>query len=257
MTVKVGAEFLGTFILIFAATATPIVNQKTNGAESLIGLAASSGLAVMVVILSTGHISGAHINPCLTISFAALRHFPWIQARRPQINDTQKLNLLLFWPPKMTLRHFQVPAYLAAQLLGSISAAYLLKLIFHPFMAGGVTVPSGSYAQAFALEFIISFNLMFVVTSVATDTRAVGELAGIAVGATVIMNILIAGPNSGAAMNPVRTLGPAIAARNFKAIWVYLTAPILGALCGAAAYTAVKLKDEQENQTRPTRSFRR
>eukprot|EP00252_Welwitschia_mirabilis_P004400 TRINITY_DN1475_c0_g1_i3.p1 TRINITY_DN1475_c0_g1~~TRINITY_DN1475_c0_g1_i3.p1 ORF type:complete len:230 (+),score=31.50 TRINITY_DN1475_c0_g1_i3:382-1071(+) len=229
MTVKVGAEFLGTFILIFAATATPIVNQKTNGAESLIGLAASSGLAVMVVILSTGHISGAHINPCLTISFAALRHFPWIQ----------------------------VPAYLAAQLLGSISAAYLLKLIFHPFMAGGVTVPSGSYAQAFALEFIISFNLMFVVTSVATDTRAVGELAGIAVGATVIMNILIAGPNSGAAMNPVRTLGPAIAARNFKAIWVYLTAPILGALCGAAAYTAVKLKDEQENQTRPTRSFRR
>ncbi|KAE7997239.1 hypothetical protein FH972_001887 [Carpinus fangiana] len=229
---KIGAEFIGTFILIFAGTATPIVNQKTQGSESLLGCAASSGLAVMVVILSTGHISGAHLNPALTIAFAALKHFPW--------------------------KH--VPMYIGAQVVASLCAAFALKGIFHPIMGGGVTVPSGSYGQAFALEFIISFNLMFVVTAVATDTRAVGELAGIAVGATVMLNILIAGPTTGASMNPVRTLGPAVAANNYKAIWVYLTAPILGALCGAGIYSAVKLPEEDggiHEKPSTTRSFRR
>ncbi|GLJ48720.1 hypothetical protein SUGI_1027440 [Cryptomeria japonica] len=225
---KVAAEFIGTFMLIFAGTATAIVNEKTGGSVTLIGLAATGGLAVMIIILSTGHISGAHLNPSLTISFAALRQFPWIQ----------------------------VPAYIGAQVLASICASFVLKLIFHPFLSGGVTVPSGSYIQSFALEFFITFNLMFVVTAVATDTRAVGELAGIAVGATVMLNILVAGTSSGASMNPVRTLGPAIAAHNYKGVWIYLIAPILGALTGAAAYTAVRLKGE-DNQGRPTRSFRR
>ncbi|KAI3437198.1 uncharacterized protein J3R85_005630, partial [Psidium guajava] len=218
---KVGAEFIGTLILVFAGTATPIVNQKTDGSETLLGLAASSGLAVMIVILATGHISGAHLNPALTISFAALKHFPW--------------------------KH--VPVYIGAQATASLCAAFALKGIFHPIIGGGVTVPSAgvSDGQAFALEFIISFNLMLVVTAVATDTRAVGELAGIAVGATVMLNILIAGPTTGASMNPVRTLGPAVAAGNYRAIWIYLTAPILGALCGAGIYTAVKLPDEGGN----------
>lgn len=130
---------------MFAGTATAIVNQKTKGSETLIGCAASTGLAVMIVILSTGHISGAHLNPAVTIAFAALKHFPW--------------------------KH--VPTYIGAQVLASICAAFSLKGVFHPFMNGGVTVPSGGYAQAFALEFIITFNLMFVVTAVATDTRAV------------------------------------------------------------------------------------
>ncbi|KAL0319083.1 UNVERIFIED_CONTAM: Aquaporin NIP6-1 [Sesamum angustifolium] len=213
---KVGAEFIGTIILIFAGTATAIVNQKTEGSETLLGLAASSGLAVMIVILSTGHISGAHLNPSVTIAFAALRHFPW--------------------------KH--VPVYIGAQVMASICAAFMLKVIFHPVMGGGVTVPAVGHAQAFALEFIITFNLMFVVTAVATDTRAVGELAGIAVGATVMLNILIAGGTTGASMNPVRTLGPAIAANNYTAIWIYLTAPILGALSGAGVYSAVKLPDD-------------
>ncbi|XP_042492044.1 aquaporin NIP6-1 [Macadamia integrifolia] len=227
---KVGAEFIGTLILIFAGTATGIVNQKTQGSETLIGLAASTGLAVMIVILSTGHISGAHLNPAVTIAFAALKHFPWKQ----------------------------VPLYIGAQVMASICAAFALKGIFHPFMSGGVTVPSGSHGQAFALEFIISFNLMFVVTAVATDTRAVGELAGIAVGATVMLNILVAGESTGASMNPVRTLGPAIAANNYEAIWVYLTAPILGALSGAGVYSVVKLPEENDGEKPTTvRSFRR
>lgn len=228
LTRKLGAEFVGTFILIFAATAAPIVNQKYNGVESLIGNAACAGLAVMIVILSTGHISGAHLNPSLTIAFAALRHFPWVQ----------------------------VPAYIAAQVSASICASFALKGVFHPFMDGGVTIPSVSTGQAFALEFLITFNLLFVVTAVATDTRAVGELAGIAVGATVMLNILVAGPSSGGSMNPVRTLGPAVAAGNYKSIWIYLLAPTLGAIAGAAIYTLVKLRGEEE-EPRQARSFRR
>ncbi|KAL0547432.1 hypothetical protein IC582_017368 [Cucumis melo] len=228
---KVGAEFIGTLILIFAGTATAIVNQKTEGTETLIGLAASTGLAVMIVILSTGHISGAHLNPAVTIAFAALKQFPW--------------------------KH--VPLYIGAQMVASLCSSFALKWIFDPIMGGGATVPSCGYAQAFALEFIISFNLMFVLTAVATDTRAVGELAGIAVGATVMLNILIAGQTTGASMNPVRTLGPAIAANNFKAIWIYLTAPILGTLCGAGIYTAVKLPDKDGDSRLPSTaaSFRR
>ncbi|KAG9128636.1 hypothetical protein Leryth_017121 [Lithospermum erythrorhizon] len=229
LTRKLGAEFVGTFILIFAATAAPIVNQKYNGAETLIGNAASAGLAVMIVILSTGHISGAHLNPSLTIAFAALRHFPWIQ----------------------------VPAYIAAQVSASVCASFALKVVFHPFLAGGVTIPSVSDGQAFALEFLITFNLLFVVTAVATDTRAVGELAGIAVGATVMVNILVAGPSSGASMNPVRTLGPAIAAGHYKSVWIYMVAPTLGALAGAAVYTLVKIQGEEGENPRPVRSFRR
>ncbi|KAF3620729.1 Aquaporin NIP3-1 [Capsicum baccatum] len=230
LTRKLGAEFVGTFILIFAATAGPIVNQKYNGVESLIGNAACAGLAVMIVILSTGHISGAHLNPSLTIAFAALRHFPWVQ----------------------------VPAYVAAQVSASVCASFALKGVFHPFMSGGVTVPSVNTGQAFALEFLITFNLLFVVTAVATDTRAVGELAGIAVGATVMLNILVAGPSSGGSMNPVRTLGPAIAAGNYKSLWIYLVAPTLGALAGAAVYTLVKLRGDDTTETpRQVRSFRR
>ncbi|KAF8408964.1 hypothetical protein HHK36_005034 [Tetracentron sinense] len=229
LTRKLGAEFVGTFMLIFAATAGPIVNQKYNGAETLIGNAACAGLAVMVIILSTGHISGAHLNPSLTIAFAALRHFPWVQ----------------------------VPAYIVAQVSASICASFALRGVFHPFMSGGVTVPSVSHGQAFALEFIITFNLLFVVTAVATDTRAVGELAGIAVGATVMLNILVAGPSSGGSMNPVRTLGPAIAAGNYRGIWIYLVAPTLGALAGAGVYTAVKLDADDVDPPRQVRSFRR
>ncbi|KAL9260320.1 putative aquaporin NIP5-1 [Drosera capensis] len=229
LTRKLGAEFVGTFILMFAATAGPIVNKKYHGAETLIGNAACAGLAVMIVILSTGHISGAHLNPAVTISFAALRHFPWLQ----------------------------VPGYIAAQISASICASFALKGAFHPFLSGGVTVPSVGDGQAFALEFLIAFNLMFVVTAVATDTRAVGELAGIAVGATVLLNVLVAGPSTGGAMNPVRALGPAIAAGNYRGVWIYLVAPPVGALAGAAVYKLIQLPDDEVDPPRQVRSFRR
>ncbi|CAB4305059.1 unnamed protein product [Prunus armeniaca] len=210
---KLGAEFVGTFILVFSATAGPIVNQKYHNAETLLGNAACSGLAVMAVILSTGHISGAHLNPSVTIAFAAFRHFPWSQ----------------------------VPLYITAQVSASISASFALKGVFHPFMSGGVTVPSVNHGQAFALEFIVTFILMFTIIGVATDTRR--EMAGVAIGATVLVNILVAGPTTGGSMNPIRTLGPAVAAGNYRGLWIYLVAPTLGALAGAAAYTTVKLPD--------------
>ncbi|XP_022969785.1 probable aquaporin NIP5-1 [Cucurbita maxima] len=227
LTRKVGAEFVGTFILIFAATAAPIINQKYNNITSLIGNAASSGLAVMIVILSTGHISGAHLNPSLTIALAAIRHFPWVQ----------------------------VPAYLTAQISASICASFTLKGIFHPFMSGGVTVPSVGTGQAFALEFLITFNLLFVVTAVTTDTRVVRELAGISVGATVMLNILIAGSSTGGSMNPVRTLGPAVAAGNYQELWVYMVAPILGGIVGAGIYSALRIKDDEMDIPPHVRSF--
>lgn len=146
--IQAGAEFIGTFILVFSAAGGPIVNQKFNGAETLLGNAACSGLAAMIAILSLGHISGAHINPAVTFAFAALKHFPWAQ----------------------------VPVYILAQLTGGISAGFLLKLSYHPFMSGGGTVPTASFGQTFLLEVVATFFLMFVITAVATDSRAVSIL---------------------------------------------------------------------------------
>ncbi|KAF8028109.1 hypothetical protein BT93_E0881 [Corymbia citriodora subsp. variegata] len=227
---KVGAEFVGTFFLILCAVGGPIVNQKYGGAETLLGNAACSGLAVAVMVFSIGHISGAHLNPSVTIALAVIRHFPWIQ----------------------------VPSYMAAQVAGSMCASYVLKGVFHPFANGGVTVPSVNIGQAFALEFLATFMLAFVIVAVATDTRAVGDLAGIAIGTTVLLGVLVTGMPTGGSLNPVRTLGPAVAAGNYKGLWMYMVAPPLGAIAGAVTYKAVKLKGYEAELPRQRRtSFRR
>ncbi|XP_010677474.2 probable aquaporin NIP5-1 [Beta vulgaris subsp. vulgaris] len=229
---KAGAEFVGTFILVFSAAGGPIVNQKFDGAESLLGNAACSGLAAIIAILSLGHISGAHINPAVTLAFAAFKHFPWIQ----------------------------VPVYIFAQVCGGISAGFLLKLAYHPFMSGGGTVPSptASFGQAFLLEIVATFFLMFVITAVATDTRAVGELAGIAIGTTILLDILLIGPSTGGSMNPARTLGPALAAGRYHGIWIYMLAPPIGAILGAGIYSVLKLKDDTtEGSPQRAKSFSR
>ncbi|KAJ0984277.1 hypothetical protein J5N97_002633 [Dioscorea zingiberensis] len=228
---KITAEFLGTLMLVFMSTAGAIVDEETGGAVTLPGLAACTGLAVMIVVMATGHISGAHINPAVTVAAATLRQFP--------------------------LRH--VPMYIAAQLVASVCSGFMLKLIFHPMRSGGVTVPSDSDSdlQAFLMEFIISFILMFVIAGVAMDNKAVGELAGITVGATVALNVLIAGKISGASMNPARTLGPAIASNNYKAIWIYFIAPPLGTLAGVSTYSIIKTPyDINEEQVLNKKSSR-
>nr|CCI55658.1 EaNIP3,1 [Equisetum arvense] len=216
---KVFAEFFGTFMLLFIAAGSSIVNEKTGGYLGSFGLAAASGLAVMMIILTTGHISGAHLNPAVTLAFAITGFFPW----------------------------FQVPLYIVAQLSASICSSFTLKALFYPYMSGGVTVPSGSHFQAFVTEFVLTIILHFVNTAMGTDKRAVGQLGGLAVGATVAMNTLVGGPTSGASMNPARTLGPAIAANNYTGIWVYFLGPIPGALLGGLAYCLVRLKLEDES----------
>ncbi|XP_074310081.1 putative aquaporin NIP5-1 [Silene latifolia] len=226
---KGGAEFVGTFILVFSAAGGPIVNQKYNGAETLLGNAACSGLAAMIAILSMGHISGAHINPAVTLAFAALKHFPWAH----------------------------VPVYIVAQFGGAISASFLLKLAYHPFMSGGGTVATVGDGQAFLLEFVATFFLMFVVTAVATDTRAVGELAGLAIGSTILLDILLIGPATGGSMNPARTLGPAIAAGRYNGLWIYGLAPVGGAIAGAAVYSLIKLRGDSHDEQPRSKSFKR
>ncbi|GLT68285.1 hypothetical protein SLA2020_405320 [Shorea laevis] len=207
------AEVLGTFFLIFIGCASVVVNSNENKVVTLPGIAIVWGLAVTTLIYSLGHVSGAHFNPAVTIAFASCKRFP--------------LN--------------QVPAYMVAQLLGSTLAAGTLQLLFirkNDVFFG--TSPQGSDLQGFVMEFIITFYLMFIVSGVATDNRAIGELAGLAVGSTVLIIVLFAGPITGASMNPARTLGPAIVSNHWKGIWIYLTSPILGAVSAAWVYNMLR-----------------
>ncbi|XP_022720959.1 aquaporin NIP1-2-like [Durio zibethinus] len=225
---KLMAEVLGTYFLIFAGCASVVVNENNEKVVSLPGISMVWGLAVMVLVYSVGHISGAHFNPAVTIAFASCKRFPLKQ----------------------------VPAYISAQILGSTMAAGTLRLLFsgpHDVFAG--TSPQGSNLQAFVVEFIITFYLMFIISGVATDNRAIGELAGLAVGATVLLNVLFAGKITGASMNPARSLGPAIVSNHYKGIWIYLTSPILGAVSGAWIYNMVRYTDKPLREITKSASF--
>ncbi|MED6216461.1 Aquaporin NIP1-2, variant 2 [Stylosanthes scabra] len=210
---KLVAEVVGTYFLIFAGCAAVVVNKNHDNVVTLPGISIVWGLAVTVLVYSTGHISGAHFNPAVTIAFATTRRFPLKQ----------------------------VPAYVAAQVIGSTLASGTLRLLFtgkENQFAG--TLAAGSELQAFVLEFIITFYLMFIISGVATDSRAVGELAGLAVGSTVLLNVMFAGAITGASMNPARSIGPAIIHSEYRGIWIYLTSPILGAIAGAWVYNALR-----------------
>ncbi|KAG6498772.1 aquaporin NIP1-3-like [Zingiber officinale] len=215
---KVLAEIFGTYFLIFAGCASVVVNLTTKGVVTFPGICVVWGLAVTALVYSLGHVSGAHFNPAVTVAFAASGRFPW--------------------------KH--VPAYLSAQVLASTLASGTLKLLFggnkRELFYG--TVPAGSDLQSLVLEFIISFALMFVISGVATDHRAIGGFSGIVVGATVLLNVLIAGPTSGASMNPARTLGPAIVLDQWRGIWVYILGPTAGTVAGAAAYNLLRVGDK-------------
>ncbi|XP_039167216.1 nodulin-26-like [Eucalyptus grandis] len=213
---KLIAEMLGTYFLIFAGCGSVVVN-KNEKVVTLPGIAIVWGLVVMVLVYCVGHISGAHFNPAVTIAFAVTRRFPLKQ----------------------------VPAYVLAQQLGSTLAAGTLRLLFsggHDQFAG--TQPSGSDLQSFVIEFITTFYLMFVICGVATDSRAIGELAGLAVGATILLNVMFTGPITGGSMNPARSLGPAIVSNHYKGIWIYLLAPTMGAISGAAVYNIIRFTNK-------------
>lgn len=208
---RAAAELLGTYVLVTAGCGA-IVVDGTTGALTHLGVAASFGLAVLVAVAATGHLSGAHLNPAVTVAFAACRHFPWSE----------------------------VPVYVAAQLLGAVAAAGTLRGLFGLRAALGATLPAGSTLQSLGAEMLLTAVLMFVITAVATDTRAVGELAAVAIGATVALDALWGGPVSGASMNPARSFGPALIAGVWRDHWLYWLGPLLGALLGGGAYQGLR-----------------
>jgi MIP family channel proteins len=205
------AEFVGTFTLVFAGCGAIMVDAKTH-ALGHVGVAFSFGLVIMVMIYAVGHISGAHFNPAVTFAFALSRHFPWRRA-------------LGYW---------------AAQLLGALGAAALLRGSLGEIAHLGATLPRGSQGQSFLWEIVLSFVLMFVVMAVATDTRAVGEAAAIAIGGTIGLDAMFGGPISGASMNPARSLGPALISGDLHALWLYMLAPPIGTALGALAYQFIR-----------------
>ena len=209
---RLGAEFVGTFALVFAGAGAIVIDAKQDGVVTHVGIAATFGLVIMVMIYAVGHISGGHFNPGVTLAFASARHFP--------LRD--------------------VVPYWLAQLLAAIAAASVLRLMFGDIVSLGATAPSGSEAQSFWLELILTFGLMFVIVSVATDTRAVGQAAAIAIGGTVGLEAMFAGPISGASMNTARSVGPAIVSADFHALWIYILAPPIGAVLGALTYQLIR-----------------
>ena len=197
-------EAIGTFALVFAGCGAIMVDAKTH-ALGHVGVAISFGLVIMVMVYALGHISGAHFNPAVTLAFALARHFP----------------------PK------QVLFYWAAQCLGSISAIGLLVLLLPPGQAFGTTLSSVHPPQALAWEGVLTFFLMFVIMAVATDTRAEGTMAGVAIGGTVMLAAFVGGPVTGASMNPARSLGPALFQGDLSHFWIYLIGPMMGAAAAA------------------------
>jgi len=213
---KVAAEMVGTFAMVFAGCGAIMVNASTGGSITHVGVCLVFGLAVMVMIYATGHISGAHFNPAVTIGFSVVGRFSWREA----------------------------PAYIFGQCLAAILACVALLFILGPDAGMGATTPSGELMQSLVLEGIITFFLMFVIMAVATDGRAVGQMAGLAIGGTVALLAIFAGPISGASMNPARTLGPALISGQFTAIWVYVVGPILGAMTAAWVYQRIRCDDD-------------
>ena len=209
LTRRAVAECIGTFGLVFIAAGAAMVDEISGGGLGIIGNALASGLVVTAMVYATGHISGAHINPAVTLGFALVR--------RISIRDAG-----VYW---------------AAQMVGAIVAASLLRLLLGKVSIMGGHAITIDPAQAVGVEIALSFFLMFVIMAVSTDKRAVRHAAAIAIGATVTFDILVGGPLTGGSMNPARTTGPAILAANWQDLWVYWVGPPVGAALAALLYT--------------------
>jgi aquaporin NIP len=207
------AEALATFALVFAGAGAIVADTAYGGELGNVGIALVFGLTIMVMVYATGHLSGAHINPAVTVAFSLTRHFP----------------------PRDSV------AYIAAQLVGGALAGLLLLLLW-PDQPGdlGATDPSVAAWRALIYEVLLSAFLMFVIMAVATDVRAVGAGAAIAIGGTVGLDALFGGPVTGASMNPARSFGPALAAWSWDDFWIYIVGPVGGATLGALAYQLVR-----------------
>jgi MIP family channel proteins len=207
MKKKLISEFLGTYFLVFAGTGAVVIDSITKSLTH-VGVSLTFGLVVMALIFTFGHLSGAHFNPAVTIGF--LIH--------GDINKKEALN------------------YIMIQLIAGISASATLLCLFGNVASLGTTLPRGSWGQSFVLEFILTFFLMMVIFGSAVHGKAVKSFAGIAIGATVGLEAMFAGPICGASMNPARSIGPAIVSGTTQYLWVYIVATILGASCSAVIY---------------------
>ncbi len=202
------AELIGTFAIVFCGTGAIVIDQHTGGAVTHVGIATTFGLVVMSMIYGLGSISGAHLNPAVSIAFSIAGRFP---AR-------------------------QILPYVISQLLGAILASLTLSLLFPLNETLGATLPTGSALQSFVLEGILTFFLMLVIINVATGSKEQGMFAGLAIGGVVALEAMFAGPVCGASMNPARSVAPALVSGHTAYLWVYLAAPVLGSACAVMVW---------------------
>ena len=215
------AELIGTFALVFCGTGAIVINEQSNGAVTHVGIAITFGLIVMAMIYALGDISGAHLNPAVTIAFTIAKRFEQKQA---------------------------LP-YIISQLLGAFMASLILKYLFPSNETLGATLPAGAEIQSFILEFILTFFLMLVIINVATGSKEQGMFAGLAIGFTVLLEAMFAGPVSGASMNPARSFSPAIVSGHLEHLWIYMIAPILGAAFAIPVFKLLQPKNIQNDNS--------
>lgn len=203
------AETIGTFAMVFCGCGAMTINEITNGSISHVGVAATWGLIVMAMIYAFGEISGAHFNPAVTIGFAFAKKFSWKQ----------------------------VPRYILAQAIGAILAAFLLWFLFPESQFLGETTPAEGFPpyKAAILEFLLTFFLMVVIINISTGSKEIGTMAAIAVGGVILLEAMFAGPMTKASMNPIRSIAPALFTGNFQYLWLYISAPILGAITAVSS----------------------
>lgn len=212
MLKKYVAESIGTFALVFAGTGAIVINEITNGAVTHVGIALTFGLVVLVMIYTLGDISGAHLNPAVTLGF-------WFSRR---------------------LASREVLPYVASQCSGALLASGVMRILFPENRLLGATQPAGSELQSFILEFLLTALLMFAILGVSTGAREKGITAGLVVGSVIALEAMFAGPITGASMNPARSLGPSLISGQFASFWIYLAGPILGAAFGVVGCRCVR-----------------
>jgi aquaporin NIP len=209
---KWASEAFGTFALVFAGSGAIVINETSAGAITHVGIALTFGLVVLAMIYAVGDISGAHLNPAVSVGFWAARRFP---ARA-------------------------LPGYLVSQAVGALLASFTLRLLFPKSELLGATLPSGAPLQSFVLEIILTALLMFVILNVSTGAKEKGITAGVAIGAVIGLEAMFAGPVSGASMNPARSLAPALFSGHLEHLWLYLIAPVAGAILAVAGCRCVQ-----------------
>ena len=209
------AEIIGTFALVFCGTGAIIINQESGGAITHVGIAITFGLIVAAMIYAVGDISGAHLNPAVTLAFWVAKEFP---AK-------------------------EILPYIVSQAAGAFIASLTLHYLFPANALLGSTLPSGLPMQSFVLELILTFLLMFVILHVAKGSKEQGMFAGLAIGFVVLLEAMFAGPICGASMNPIRSLAPAVVSGHLENLWIYLTAPTLGAIIAVFAWKVLKEKN--------------